>query len=79
MNPISANFQVEKRHNDYLPNCLDEEVIAAQKRFYNEILPTTLMSMANSGMYLIFVRFTVSCWNLGVFCWYSWKTKLTIW
>lgn len=38
MNPISATFQGDKRYNDYLPNYLSEEVIAAQKRFYNETL-----------------------------------------
>ena len=38
MNPISATFQGDTRYNDYLPNYLDDEVIASQKAFYSETL-----------------------------------------
>ena len=40
MNPIGATFQGDMRYNDYLPNYLDDEVIASQKAFYSETLKT---------------------------------------
>ena len=40
MNPIGATFQGDMRYNDYLPNYLDDEVIASQKAFYSETLQT---------------------------------------
>lgn len=38
MNPIGATFQGDTRYNDYLPNYLDDEVMATQKEFYSETL-----------------------------------------
>ena len=40
MNPIGATFQGDTRYNDYLPNYLDEEVMASQKAFYTQTLKT---------------------------------------
>ncbi len=38
MNPLSATFQGDTRYNDYLPNYLSDEMMAAQKAFYSETL-----------------------------------------
>jgi len=38
MNPMSATFQGDTRYNDYLPNYLDDEVMASQKAFYTNTL-----------------------------------------
>ena len=38
MNPMSATFQGDARYNDYLPNYLDDEVMASQKAFYTNTL-----------------------------------------
>ncbi len=40
MNPIGATFQGDTRYDDYLPNYLDEEVMASQKGFYTKTLKT---------------------------------------
>ena len=47
MNPIGATFQGDTRYNDYLPNYLDDEVIASQKAFYSETLKTLLSINSN--------------------------------
>ena len=49
MNPIGATFQGDTRYNDYLPNYLDDEVIASQKVFYSEILQS-LQSINNDDL-----------------------------
>ena len=49
MNPIGATFQGDTRYNDYLPNYLDDEVIASQKVFYSEILQS-LQSINNDNL-----------------------------
>lgn len=38
MNPMNATFQGDTRYNDYLPNYLDDEVMASQKAFYTNTL-----------------------------------------
>lgn len=38
LNPINATQQGDIRYNDYLPNYLSNEVMAAQKAFYSETL-----------------------------------------
>ena len=47
MNPIGATFQGDTRYNDYLPNYLDDEVIASQKAFYSETLKKLLSINSN--------------------------------
>ena len=49
MNPIGATFQGDTRYNDYLPNYLDDDVIASQKVFYSEILQS-LQSINNDNL-----------------------------
>lgn len=48
MNPIGATFQGDTRYNDYLPNYLDEEVMASQKAFYSETLKALQAIKANA-------------------------------
>jgi len=48
MNPISATFQGDTRYNDYLPNYLDEEVMASQKAFYSKTLKALQAIKANA-------------------------------